>query len=333
VVRANITDPFGAYDIVSADLTLKYPNTTIAVQQVAMNVESEGAGWKIYRYDWSSMPDNVGDEYTIEVRGNESNGIYRNDTITFNVPVVVEPNRVGTCVRGWSVKFAHTIVHNGTDATNIELTVTSSRGWNVTLWSGNNIMAWDANGDGDYNDAGDWVNTSYDSDLDGTPDTGALAIDTTYTITVEAHLEVEGSLADFYVNLTATYDTAPDLTCNGSCTDTIGQIGRIVINEVASWSNGDIEADKEWIELYNADVVAIDISGWNITDQDGNWLVLGTLPVMPAGNYLLLNTSTGTNDTDWTGGNMTLYWQRSAEVWDDAGDDVLLLTPSGYAVD
>ncbi|UCH87937.1 MAG: lamin tail domain-containing protein, partial [Thermoplasmata archaeon] len=66
-----------------------------------------------------------------------------------------------------------------------------------------------------------------------------------------------------------------------------GKIPMIVINEIMYNPKG-TEVDGEWIELYNADEITINITGWKISDSDKNSLVLPALEI-PVDSYVVVH--------------------------------------------
>jgi hypothetical protein len=64
----------------------------------------------------------------------------------------------------------------------------------------------------------------------------------------------------------------------------------VVINEIA-WMGGPESAQDEWLELYNAGSIGIDLSGWRLVAVDGSPRInlRGTIP--PWGFYLLERTN------------------------------------------
>lgn len=87
--------------------------------------------------------------------------------------------------------------------------------------------------------------------------------------------------------------TAPTPTATGTLTVTLTPAppGAVIINEVA-WAGTAASSSDEWIELHNPGSVAIDLSGWLLSDGgDINIALNGTVS---AGGYFLLER---TNDT------------------------------------
>ena len=62
--------------------------------------------------------------------------------------------------------------------------------------------------------------------------------------------------------------------------------GDIVINEIA-WMGTKIEANDEWLELYNAGSGDVSLSGWKLETADGG-IGADLQGVIPAGGFFLL---------------------------------------------
>lgn len=80
-----------------------------------------------------------------------------------------------------TVNFAHTILHYLAPDT-ITIKVFETERWSLSLFydsnrdgTGDTLMATDLNGDGDFDDSGDYLNPAYDTNLDNFPDTGVLS--------------------------------------------------------------------------------------------------------------------------------------------------------------
>ncbi len=98
----------------------------------------------------------------------------------------------------------------------------------------------------------------------------------------------------------------------------------VKIDIVSSFGVG----NSEWIELYNAHSKDVDLTGWILKDQDGATLVLPSA-TMSTGTTLRIYTGTGTNTST------VIYWQGASDldIWDDDGDDILLLNLDEETVD
>lgn len=65
-----------------------------------------------------------------------------------------------------------------------------------------------------------------------------------------------------------------------------GQAPPVVMNEIA-WMGTALSANDEWIELYNTGPIAIDLSGWTLSAEDGSPAITLTGSI-GAGEYFLL---------------------------------------------
>jgi hypothetical protein len=62
---------------------------------------------------------------------------------------------------------------------------------------------------------------------------------------------------------------------------------------------------SEWVELYNADLEAVDLTGWNITDNDGNRFSLSGAGILPPDSYLVCYIAqTGSNSSSAVYGSL-----------------------------
>jgi hypothetical protein len=323
VVRANVTDPLGAYDIAGANLTIRaQPSGAVLVDDVPMSVEASGTEWKRFVYTWTNMPQDFGDDFDVEVTARESNGVIATASTIFTVPVVLSPDYYMEGIRGKYRDYAHNLTYNRSVADVIDFEVYSSEGWNVTLYNDTNgnglvdtgepILSWDADGDGT------WEQVYYDTNLNGKPDTGLMTENTYFNIIVRIRIPYSASLVVDYLEIYAILEDEP--TVNGTANDTTMQVPQIVLNEVGSY--GSIE--YEWVEIYNNDTLIVNLADWNITDQDGNVYSLANIDLAP-GSYVVINTTSGTNTST------RIYLWSSVELWDDTGDDMVLLYRAFYA--
>lgn len=85
--------------------------------------------------------------------------------------------------------------------------------------------------------------------------------------------DTDGSAGD-YIHLDYLY-----FTINYSIPD-------IVINEIMFNATGS-DDNAEWVELYNAGDAAVNLTGWNLTDNDGNNFILSPAGSIPPGGYLV----------------------------------------------
>jgi len=200
VVRANVSDPFGSYDIAGANVTVYYPNCTELVSDTAMILEqtdpSSPSGWKLFNYSVALSVNAPVGTYMINVTGIEADGVLYELSQTFSVPsnVLIDPDQIRGGAPGTNVTFNHTVTNTGGGRDLYEFTVSSTLGWNVTLYydlngdgaldGGDAWMGTDTSGDGSW----DSVNSSYDSNSDGSPDTGLLLKGQSFNVIVQIEI-------------------------------------------------------------------------------------------------------------------------------------------------
>lgn len=100
VVRANVTDPFGGYDIYKVNMTILDPSGNPVVDNVDMSRVTDGLWllhyWLIYEADWSYPATAMLGEYTVKVSVIDNNGYYQNlESATFE-PFVEEASHTFT---------------------------------------------------------------------------------------------------------------------------------------------------------------------------------------------------------------------------------------------
>ncbi len=118
---------------------------------------------------------------------------------------------------------------------------------------------------------------------------------------------------------------------------TNGIMPKIVINEVMYDPAGS-DTENEWLELFNNDSRAINITNWELTDQDGEIdyiFKIGSIPyiILPPQKYLLLHSSVGTDELDFSDGVGNLYMSRISSMLNNDGDDILLMDRGGLYMD
>lgn len=86
--------------------------------------------------------------------------------------------------------------------------------------------------------------------------------------------------------------TAPSATTN-----------HLVVNEVypVVGSGKGTEADNEWVEIYNPTASSVDISGWQICDNNGCDDIAGGMPAVPSHGFALIANATTTWASFWPG--------------------------------
>lgn len=132
-----------------------------------------------------------------------------------------------------------------------------------------------------------------------------------------------------------TPDPAPDPTPDPDPTPT-PEIDHLLISEVFYDVDGvhGSESANEWLEIYNGTGVAVDLTGWSISDAASS----DTLPdgvVISDGEYLLITNATSTSDF-WSIPSGTTVVSLGSPLGNglgNSGDVVLLKDPSEAMVD
>ncbi|WP_143767146.1 hypothetical protein [Methanocella conradii] len=234
-VTANVSDPIGAYDISNASISIFYPNGTALVYNQQMTYNSTDPSspplWKTFDNApltlSSSLPAGV---YTINVTGNESNGVTHNKTIQFTLQssspaVSILPNYTKSSVPDTIWNFKHTVINlysGGNDVFDISYTSTIP-GWTVRLLKADGITALP------------------DTDNDGIPDTGSLGPSNSVDIIVQVTVPVYASLGDVdVVNVTAR--SSNNLSVSSTAMDKIVLSNDTVVKTLylhnnTSWGN------------------------------------------------------------------------------------------------
>jgi hypothetical protein len=181
-------------------------------------------------------------------------------------------------------------------------------GWSLTTDSTSNIT-WRVNAT--ENNLGDYT-------LSSPPDTD---IDTTLIQTTNLPTATNLSSGNFKVRFRGIEDGGgPDRFYLDYCYFIVNySIPEIVINEIMFDPTGD-DNNSEWVELYNAGNSAVDLTGWNLTDNDGNRFSLSGAGSIPSGGYLICHLAqTGTNSSTNVYGSIETEFvlQPNASVGND----------------
>ncbi len=221
-VRADVSDPYGTQNIMEATLDIYNPEGELIGENIEMYPldslsSSEGTMTFEGEYDLDEEA-NVG-EYEAEVTATDHEEAVSEDDGLFQIPagVEVDPDHDGEGDAGTEVLYDHTVTNMGRGNDRFELSVSSSQGFNLTLYDEEgNVIAVDNGGDGNW----DYVNSEWDSTGSGNPDTGKLGMGESINLTlgVEIPGNAESGIEDVST-LTATStrdssvsDTATDVT-------------------------------------------------------------------------------------------------------------------------
>jgi hypothetical protein len=93
------------------------------------------------------------------------------------------------------------------------------------------------------------------------------------------------------------------------------------------------DSQGEWIELYNNGSITYNITGWVITDSEGSDDFIFPQLSFPPGNYIVIYSGSGSNDTDFSDGVSKLYMWKAGAFLENSGDDILLLNQTADPVD
>ena len=188
-VVARITSPFGLDDISDAYLNITDSLSNYQLQAQKMALQSSSGGEKIYEYTYTIPQDGLSGYWNARVDAHDDPVLRVNSSARFFIPwnVSVDPdNNVSTNVSNSDREFVfnHTITNTGLGANIFEIRAFSSNGFDVQLIINGELAAEDYNGDGIW----DYVNSNYDSDGDGNPDTGILLPGESFAINIAVEI-------------------------------------------------------------------------------------------------------------------------------------------------
>ena len=110
-------------------------------------------------------------------------------------------------------------------------------------------------------------------------------------------------------------------------------LGDVIVNEIMKDPDDVFDSDGEYFELYNTTGSAIDINGWEISDNgsDSFTVVNGGPLSIPAGGYLVL----GVNDDTATNGNVPVDYEYDLADFElgNGDDEVILKDALGTEID
>lgn len=106
-------------------------------------------------------------------------------------------------------------------------------------------------------------------------------------------------------------------------------VPEIVITEIMQNPSAVSDGAGEWVEVYNAGSVDVDLDGWTIADDDfDSHTITGTV-VVPGGGHAVL----GRNADPVTNGGVAIDYQYSGLFLGNSADEVVLTTSTGAEVD
>ncbi len=159
-IKAEVSDPFGSYDVAGANITIMYPNGTLWIENQSMSMESSTNVYNIYSANFS-LPVTPG-VYTVMVYGIESNGVVSSATYNFIIRseegVALYPDQTITSRSGENASANFTLINIGNLPGVFNITVTKpTAAFPFYLYINGSLAAYDSDGDGLW----DWVNASW----------------------------------------------------------------------------------------------------------------------------------------------------------------------------
>ena len=124
-----------------------------------------------------------------------------------------------------------------------------------------------------------------------------------------------------------------ELSCDSSCTFNrsrcVASVGAIVVSEFLANSKAVDDSRGEWIELFNADAVSVELLGWTLKDRGSNSHTIGLSLVIAPGYYAVL----GREASLPLNGGVVLDYTFSDYFLSNDGDEILLYDGRGVLVD
>jgi len=100
-------------------------------------------------------------------------------------------------------------------------------------------------------------------------------------------------------------------------------VTRVTINEVLADPG---PGGHQWVELYNAEAVGVNVTGWMVSDEDTLDYLLPAIPDMPPGARIRIHLTAGPDDAAFSGGVLNLYANVDGGL--DPSDQVALYASS-----
>jgi hypothetical protein len=112
-------------------------------------------------------------------------------------------------------------------------------------------------------------------------------------------------------------------------TPPVGPPPRLLISEFLADPKAVTDTLGEWIEIYNAEATAVNLRGWALADDGGEYHLIAEDVVIPAGGYIVLAR---TMDTTSNGGVVAHYAYTGISLA-NSEDEIRLIAPGGVEVD
>lgn len=175
--------------------------------------------------------------------------------------------------------------------------------------------------------------SGFTNSLSLAPASGTVAATTIY-VRLKAGLSV-GSYNAELINCTSTGATTKTVSLNGDVTTAGVFINELMVNPSGPNDGSNMPNTSEWVELYNSDTVAVDVSCWFITDGDFA-VTFPSVTIIPAGGYLTIASAAGSGlspDIDWALCGCTSGPASEIGIFTNSGEQLLLYNAAGTLVD
>jgi PKD repeat protein len=316
LIHANISDPFGAYDIAAAKIIINYPDGTEAIHDwmelIAVDTTYPHA-WKLYEYVYYP-PEDIGGAFDIIVIGVETNDVTDDASAQFIIPAIVFPDHSIFADPATLVTYAHEVCNCAPNNVNvIDIRLEPTENWltaiyhdvncNGTLDASDVLMATDANGDGDFDDTDDYVDPNYDINSNTLPDTGELPPGSSMFIIIQKEVPFTYPDTEDITTIRGELAVAPMIHGYAYDYTTVEHVVDVTItpadNEIITGPGADIYFEHEITNAGNDwdlfELTTVSTHGWNLSlyhDVNNNGTFDPGLDVLMAwdangnGNYM-----------------------------------------------
>ena len=103
----------------------------------------------------------------------------------------------------------------------------------------------------------------------------------------------------------------------------------LVITEIMANPSAVSDGDGEWFEIHNPTNLDIDLNRFEICDAGGENHMISSSLIVPAGGYITL----AINEDSLTNGGVSVDYEYSGLVLDEAGDEIIIKCPEGTVMD
>ncbi|MFH0816917.1 MAG: phospholipase D-like domain-containing protein [Methanobacteriota archaeon] len=130
----------------------------------------------------------------------------------------------------------------------------------------------------------------------------------------------------------AVFVIALQVLGNAALGETAGRVDTGVRFSELMFNPMGTEQDGEWVEICNYGSTSVNLGGWTLTDQDAAPELVFPDIELTSGQFVVVHTGAGENGTD-ASGTVHFYIGRTSGVWNNPGDDSLLLDSDSNVAD